>query len=304
MENLVKIFKYIFFIHLIFSNLYGQSSYINVTANDETANLFLDGKLIGKVPQYKVAIEPNKDILLEVKTFGSLYYLPHKQTINLKSNDIATYNINLKKTKGFIYLIGEDGVLYINGVHNRFLNKENRLFDVTSSKNLNIEIYQEYKVFKTKVDITKNYTKENPLIIKYKLIEENKDINLFTFKDMENSLMWEDTKEAKTSLMSYPDAKKFCKEYDLSGFEDWRLATIKELESLNNIKDKIYNGYGDKFYWSISEDTKDKSSQEGNIFTFNYQTNISESKNRLPLSIVKGHVRCVREYHKKSENDK
>ena len=299
----MKIFRSFFLVKLLAIALYAQNSYINVTANDKTANLFLDDKLVGKVPQDKVKVESNRDIILEVKTFGSLYYLPHKQTINIEENDIVTYDIELKKTKGFIHLIGEDGVLYIDGVHDRFLNEENRLFDVTSSKNLKLEIYQGYKVFKTTVNITKNYTKENPLIIKYELIKEDKDINLFTFKDTVNSLMWEDTKEAKNSLMSYIDAKKFCQEYQLAGFEDWRLATIKELESLNNIKEKIYNGFGDKFYWSISEDTKDKSSQESNIFTFNYQTNISESKNRLPLSIVKGHVRCVREYYQKDQNN-
>jgi len=297
----VKIFKYFFFINLSTITLFAQNSYINIIANDKTANVFLDGKLVGKVPQYKVEVESNKNINLEIKTFGSLYYLPYKKTINIKNNDIVTYDIALKKTKGYLNLVGEDGVLYIDGIHNRFLNNENRLFEVTSSKNLKLEIYQGYKVFKTKVNITKNYTKLNPLIIKYELFQEDKDINLFTFKDVKNSLMWEDTKEAKNSLMSYNDAKIFCQEYDLAGFKDWRLATIKELESLNNIKDKIYNGFGDKFYWSISEDTISKSSEESNILTFNYKTNKSESKNRLPLSIVKGHVRCVREYHKKEK---
>ncbi|MCK5111213.1 MAG: DUF1566 domain-containing protein [Arcobacteraceae bacterium] len=50
--------------------------------------------------------------------------------------------------------------------------------------------------------------------------------------DNKNKLMWQDNKEAKTNEKNWKDANRYCNNLLLSGFNDWRLPSIKELETI------------------------------------------------------------------------
>jgi len=69
------------------------------------------------------------------------------------------------------------------------------------------------------------------------------------------NLMWQDNKEAKTVRKNWNDAKDYCKKLNLLGFNDWRLPTKKELETIVNryrtpaIK-KEFNNISSSSYWS------------------------------------------------------
>lgn len=72
-------------------------------------------------------------------------------------------------------------------------------------------------------------------------------------KDTKTNLMW--PKEGSKEYMDFADAEKYCKEFKLGGFEDWRIPTREELESILDLKkdhpaiDPIFTEEGN-WYWS------------------------------------------------------
>jgi len=64
---------------------------------------------------------------------------------------------------------------------------------------------------------------------------DNKD---GTVTDTKTHLMW--AKDDNQGDITWHDAKKYCKYVVLSKYEDWRMPTIKELETLYNVQEKGY----------------------------------------------------------------
>ena len=73
----------------------------------------------------------------------------------------------------------------------------------------------------------------NPLVV----VEENR--KLIISKEDFGDLTWD-------------DAVKFCKGYNYSGYNDWRLPTKEELDLIYSSKHKI-GGFKDVFYWASDQ---------------------------------------------------
>lgn len=76
--------------------------------------------------------------------------------------------------------------------------------------------------------------------------------------DTKNNLMWQDDASVGTLEKDWASAKAYCQVLDFAGYSDWRLASIKELESIaepENHPKAIVNGFKNVapiFYWSSS----------------------------------------------------
>lgn len=80
-----------------------------------------------------------------------------------------------------------------------------------------------------------------------------------TYVDSATSLIWQDNSEVKSAQKSWSAAKSYCQNLTLLNQSDWRLPSVKELQSIIDIKKAypaIKNGFKNvaaDFYWSSSE---------------------------------------------------
>lgn len=69
-------------------------------------------------------------------------------------------------------------------------------------------------------------------------------------------LQWQDDSDAKSVKRDFVGAKAYCEELSLSGSSDWRLPTIKELQSIVDIKKykpaikSVFKNTASGDYWS------------------------------------------------------
>ena len=78
------------------------------------------------------------------------------------------------------------------------------------------------------------------------------------------NLEWQDNSQAKTTNLNWSEAKEYCQNLSLSGHDDWRLPSIKELQSIADvsrynpaIKRGFTNVNTSSDYWSSSEGVSD-----------------------------------------------
>lgn len=112
-------------------------------------------------------------------------------------------------------------------------------------------------------------------------------------QDTSTGLTWQDNAQVKNTQMNYDDAMSYCSDLVLDGYDDWRLPSIVELESLVDlkryypaIKKVIKNVSTSGSYWSSTSFTSDSS--EAWLIGFK-----SGNSNYINKS-VKLYVRCVR----------
>jgi len=113
-----------------------------------------------------------------------------------------------------------------------------------------------------------------------------------TFTDAKTGLIWQDNKDAQTIKKSWSGAKEYCKNLILDGHNDWRLPSIKELQSIVDItkyNPTIKDGFKNVtsyYYWSSSPNVSDSS--DAWVVNFYYGNTYSDGKSG------KNYVRCVR----------
>ena len=106
------------------------------------------------------------------------------------------------------------------------------------------------------------------------------------------NLEWQDNSEAKTTKLNWQDAKAYCQELSLSDYDDWRLPTIKELQSIADVtryNPAIKRGFTNvtsSNYWSSSEDVSD--TENAWVVNFKYGSTVSNTET------YENYVRCVR----------
>ncbi len=78
------------------------------------------------------------------------------------------------------------------------------------------------------------------------------------------NLQWQDNGDAKTVTKDWDGAKSYCANLTLDGYSDWRLPTIKELQSIVDRKrtPAIKTGFSNtaiSWYWSASPNVRNGS---------------------------------------------
>jgi hypothetical protein len=285
-----------FFMVLLFclSYLYGEDTnttiptkpaYVNIVSNVKETKVYINGDLIGETPIKRYQVIPNKDYFLYAMIDKKFYKEDISQTINIKVTTIPDIILNFEQAEAIVFLVGEDGELYINGKFEKVLHARNRVFTIGADKNIEFRIRNGYKEIVFYKDIYANSFNE----IKYKLIEIPLDIRLYT--QTINNEMWEDTKEAANTAIEWEEAKKYCEKLTIGGFTNWDLPTIGQLKNLHeNHKDEIYNGFGGVFYWSSNTSKDDK-----DIWQYAEVLNVENSEIERSVQEIKtGRVRCVR----------
>ena len=80
-----------------------------------------------------------------------------------------------------------------------------------------------------------------------------------TLIDERTYLMWQDVPENKGTLHTWPEAKVYCEELDLDGFDDWWLPSEQELVSIidtsrstGRMIKKGFIYFKPRYYWSAT----------------------------------------------------
>ena len=77
--------------------------------------------------------------------------------------------------------------------------------------------------------------------------------------DHRTGLTWQDNRFVESERVTYAQAEKLCKELRLGKFDDWRIPTIKELNSIIDYKKydpAILDGFSiaeSSYYWSSTQ---------------------------------------------------
>ena len=80
-----------------------------------------------------------------------------------------------------------------------------------------------------------------------------------TVFDTKTNLYWQDDRSAKSVMKKFKDAIVYCEDLTLSGYDDWRLPSIKELQSITDSKEqnptiiKGFDNCASNYYWSSTE---------------------------------------------------
>ena len=115
--------------------------------------------------------------------------------------------------------------------------------------------------------------------------------------DIKKDLMWQDIPETAQYTDNWTFAKEYCRSLTLNGYTDWKLPSIKELQSIVDIRKRdIAINSEFKFtapssYWSKSHDMVNK----GNAWYVGFKTGATfrDSKD------YDCYVRCIRSRFKK-----
>lgn len=105
-------------------------------------------------------------------------------------------------------------------------------------------------------------------------------------------LTWQDNSGAKSVKKTWNEAKSYCKNLTLGGYNNWRLPLIKELRSINDMSrykpaiKRVFQNVIDGYYWSSTPYVSDSSNVWAAGFKYGYNGWNSKS--------VSYFVRCVR----------
>ena len=110
--------------------------------------------------------------------------------------------------------------------------------------------------------------------------------------DKDRKLMWQDDKAVINNKMTWPQARRYCKNLNLAGFSDWRLPTIEELSTIidldryNPAIAKEFKNVRSEWYWTNTSCASNRSYAWEFYFKYGYDGNYGKNSNR--------YVRCVR----------
>ena len=111
--------------------------------------------------------------------------------------------------------------------------------------------------------------------------------------------MWEDTKKSANTAINSEDANEYCETLNLGNYDDWKIPTYEQLELLYKVKEKLYNGYGVKFYWS-----NNRFQDKAKIWDYAYGKDFTKGKKQKSIiEFKKARIRCVRDINITKEKE-
>jgi len=114
------------------------------------------------------------------------------------------------------------------------------------------------------------------------------------YKDAQTGLMWQDNGDVVSKKLTWDQSKTYCQELSLGGYNNWRLPSVKELQSIIDknydpaIK-KEFKHVAPSYYWSNSVHGMSSKKTAWSI----YFKNGTGSNSKTSYT---DHVRCVRMY--------
>jgi len=111
--------------------------------------------------------------------------------------------------------------------------------------------------------------------------------------DDKTGLIWQDNKEILENNLNYDEAKTYCQDLKVDGFDDWRLPTLREyytIVDLRRNRPALKNGFeirDDGRYWTATPFVKNPEKDAWYI-SMSYGEAEPYKKGRIY------HVRCVR----------
>ena len=111
--------------------------------------------------------------------------------------------------------------------------------------------------------------------------------------DDKTGLIWQDNKEILENNLNYDEAKTYCQDLKVDGFDDWRLPTLREyytIVDLRRNRPALKNGFeirDDGRYWTATPFVKNPEKDAWYI-SMSYGEAEPYKKGRVY------HVRCVR----------
>ncbi len=291
-------FKNILFLFLIldFVKAAQNDAYINIVSNVDETKIYLDGKFIGITPIERFAVESDKNIELNASANPQYYPKSFIRNIIVNKSKINSYEIEMKKVKAKIELIGKDGYLFINDRFTETLNSTNRLIEIIPNENIKIEIQNGDNKFITYKDMNASGFYQ----IKYNLDdiatkdsnnkENNNSAGKYTNIVDLGDTVWQDTLTITDLKLLYTDAVEYCQELVLADFDDWLLPSIEQLNSLETDKTKFRNKFTDNIYISSTK-AKGEYIYWDYLLRKNFDTNSTDTING---SAYESNIICVR----------
>ncbi len=115
-------------------------------------------------------------------------------------------------------------------------------------------------------------------------------------KDNKRGLMWEESYHSADVKVDFAEAKRYCRDLNLSGFQDWRVPTLFELLSIVDftrakpaIKAPFKQVKKDGSYWTVTPYVRESEERWVVSFKDGATSNAAENYDR--------YVRCVRTMH-------
>lgn len=140
--------------------------------------------------------------------------------------------------------------------------------------------------------INKTLSVSNELWLSADTIHFKRDDAKQVVIDTKRYLMWQDNEAAKTVERDWQGAKAYCLNLQFAGYDDWRLPTIKELESITDLSrhhpaiKKRFENVASDHYWSSSP-----------IVVYSklaWEVHFNDGGSGHTLGSNKFYVRCVR----------
>ena len=111
--------------------------------------------------------------------------------------------------------------------------------------------------------------------------------------DEKTGLVWQDDQAVAEVTKSYSDAKTYCEQLKVDGFEDWRLPSLAELYTIVDMRRErpaLKNGFDmrvDEWFWTATPFAGEPKREAWRL-SFSYGETEPSRKDRTL------HVRCVR----------
>ena len=164
---------------------------------------------------------------------------------------------------------------FFDDISNNIPNKISNILSSTLKQTGQTKSYKDYDDGYYQEGIANKYTRSNDIVT-----------------DTVTNLQWQDNNDTKNNEQTWNNAKKYCNDLSLGGYNDWELPTIKELLSIVDISgtkpfiDSLFQNIISNPYWSSSSDASNSSLAWDVDFSDGYTDNYEKTNSN--------YVRCVR----------
>lgn len=119
-----------------------------------------------------------------------------------------------------------------------------------------------------------------------------RDATVEIVTDSTSSLQWQDNNMAKTTQKNWNEAVNYCEDLSFGGYDDWRLPSVDELQTLNDfskynpVVSTVFVNVTSSYYWSSTTETY--------FVTYAWLVDLDDGYTDYDDKLDSHYVRCVR----------